>query len=172
MKFLSLVILAIAFAGSPAAAQSLSERAASAVGLTPSSQSFVESVAISDMFEIESSKIAQQSANAKVRQFAEHMIAGHSKTSAELKGIAAKLNIQVPAAMDRSHQSMVDDLKDEKGSDLDTKYADMQITAHKDAISLFERYASGGENAELKAWASKTLPDLKAHLTMAEDLKK
>jgi putative membrane protein len=34
----------------------------------------------------------------------------------------------------------------------------MQVSAHKDAVSLFERYAKGGENAEPKDWAGKTLP--------------
>jgi putative membrane protein len=37
-------------------------------------------------------------------------------------------------------------------------------------VSLFERYAKGGENAYLKDWAGKTLPALKRHLEMAQDL--
>jgi Domain of unknown function (DUF4142) len=44
----------------------------------------------------------------------------------------------------------------------------MQVSAHKDAVSLFERYAKGGENAEPKDWAGKTLPALKHHLELAE----
>ena len=46
----------------------------------------------------------------------------------------------------------------------------MQLAAHKDAVSLFERYAKGGDNATLKAFAAKTLPHLREHLKMAEDL--
>jgi putative membrane protein len=48
----------------------------------------------------------------------------------------------------------------------------LQVSAHKDAVSLFERYAKGGDNADLKAFAAKTLPRLKEHLKMAEDLNK
>ena len=48
----------------------------------------------------------------------------------------------------------------------------MQVDAHKDAVNLFERYAKGGDNADLKAWAAKTLPALQAHLKMAEEFKK
>jgi hypothetical protein len=44
----------------------------------------------------------------------------------------------------------------------------MQISAHRDAVDLFERYASGCDNSELKAWAGKTLPALKHHLEMAQ----
>jgi putative membrane protein len=38
-------------------------------------------------------------------------------------------------------------------------------------VSLFERYAKSGENADLKDWAGKTLPALQHHLDMAEKLK-
>ena len=48
----------------------------------------------------------------------------------------------------------------------------MQVSAHKDAVSLFERYAKGGEDAKLKDWADKTLPALRHHLEMAEDMNK
>jgi len=48
----------------------------------------------------------------------------------------------------------------------------MQVSAHKDAVSLFERYAKGGENAKLKNWAGTTLPHLQHHLEMAQTLDK
>jgi putative membrane protein len=48
----------------------------------------------------------------------------------------------------------------------------MQVSAHKDAASLFERYAKGGDNPDLTDWAGKTLPALKHHLEMAQDLSK
>jgi putative membrane protein len=46
----------------------------------------------------------------------------------------------------------------------------MQVSAHEDAVSLFERYAKGGDNAKLKDWAGKTLPALQHHLQMAEQM--
>jgi len=48
----------------------------------------------------------------------------------------------------------------------------MQVSAHKDAVSLFERYSKESDNAELKAFAAKTLPYLQMHLKMAQDLAK
>ena len=48
----------------------------------------------------------------------------------------------------------------------------MQAGAHKDTVSLFERYAKRGDNPDLKNWAGKTLPALKHHLKMAQDLSK
>ena len=46
----------------------------------------------------------------------------------------------------------------------------MQVSAHKDAVSLFERYAKSGDDPKLKDWAGKTLPALQHHLQMAQDL--
>jgi putative membrane protein len=48
----------------------------------------------------------------------------------------------------------------------------MQKDAHEDAVSLFERYSKGGDNAALKTWAGITLPALKHHREMAKDLAK
>jgi putative membrane protein len=48
----------------------------------------------------------------------------------------------------------------------------MQVSAHKDAVSLFERYAKGGDDPKLKDWASKMLPTLRHHLEMAQNLGK
>jgi putative membrane protein len=46
------------------------------------------------------------------------------------------------------------------------------VSAHKDAVSLFERYAKSGDNANLKDWAGKTLRTLQHHLDMAQELGK
>jgi putative membrane protein len=45
------------------------------------------------------------------------------------------------------------------------------MSAHKDAVGLFERYAKGGDNEALKQWASATLPTLRLHLEMAQDMR-
>jgi putative membrane protein len=46
----------------------------------------------------------------------------------------------------------------------------MQREAHEQAVALFEQYSRSGDNADLKAWALKTLPHLKEHLAMAKRL--
>ena len=49
-------------------------------------------------------------------------------------------------------------------------YDPMQVSAHEEAVSLFERYAKGGDNAKLKDWAGKTLPALRHHVQMAQQI--
>ena len=126
------------------------------------------------MFEIDSNKLGQEKGNAAEKTFASQMVADHTKTPTELKGLVSsgKVQAQLPTAFDSSHQSKVDKLKAESGKDFSSDFDSMQVSAHKDAVSLFERYAKGGDNAGLKDWAGKTLPALKHHLEMAEDLGK
>ena len=155
---------------------SVPERAGvnSTLGIAPSTQDFVTQAAISDMAEIESSKLAATKTDGKTKAFAEKMIKDHTETSIELKGLVTggKVKATLPTEMDAAHKSRIDKLKGLSGASFAKEYDDMQVAAHKDAVSLFERYAKSGENAELKAFAAKTLPHLQMHLKMAEDLKK
>ena len=102
------------------------------------------------------------------------MITDHTKTSNELKGLVSsgKVKAELPTALDSSHQSKLDKLKEKSGDDFASDFNSMQVSAHKDAVSLFERYANGGDDPELKAWAAKTLPALQHHLEMAQQLDK
>jgi putative membrane protein len=80
--------------------------------------------------------------------------------------------VDLPTDMSSSQKSMLDKLKGLNGKDFTKQYHSDQVSAHKDAVSLFERYGKGGDNEDLKAWANKTLPDLQGHLKMAQDLDK
>jgi putative membrane protein len=175
MKRIIFTLACLLLAG-PAVAQSVGEKAGvnSVLGVAPSTADFVKQVAISDMFEIESNKLGQEKGNAAEKKFAAQMVADHGKTSTELKGLVSsgKVKAELPTALDSSHQSKLDKLKSKTGKDFSSDYSSMQVDAHKDAVSLFERYGNGGDNPDLKAWAAKTLPALKHHLEMAQKLDK
>ena len=170
----SLIALSCLLLAGPALSQSLGEKTGvnSTLGISPTTADFVKEVAISDMFEIESNKLAEQKGNAAEKRFASMMVADHTKTSTELKGLVSggKVQAELPTALDSSHQSKLDKLKNQSGKDFSSDFDSMQVSAHKDAVSLFERYAKGGDNAELKDWAGKTLPALRHHLEMAQKL--
>lgn len=128
---------------------------------------------MSDMTEIAAAKVGQERGNAEEMTFSTQMIADHTKTSEELKSIVpAEAKAAIPAALDSSAQSKIDKLKNAKPDDFSSQFDSMQVSAHKDAVSLFERYAKGGEDPKLKDWAGKTLPALKHHLEMAQNLGK
>jgi putative membrane protein len=166
--------LALVLLATPAMAQSIGEKTGvnSTLGVSPTTADFVKEAATSDMFEIQSSQIAQERGNASEKSFAATMIKDHQKTSEDLKSMISSgdLKAELPTALDSSHQSKIDKLKSLKGADFSSRYDSDQLDGHKDAVSLFERYAKGGDNSKLKDWADKTLPTLRHHLKMAQDL--
>jgi putative membrane protein len=175
MKKAVLALALLTIVASPALAQSIGEKTGvnSALGIAPKTQDFIKEVAMSDMTEIETSKLAQSRGNAEEKKFAEMMIADHTKTSNELKSMVPDtLKSALPTGLDDAAQKKVAKLRDAKEDRFNSEYASMQVSAHKDAVSLFERYAEGGDDPKLKGWAGRTLPALKQHLEMAQALDK
>ncbi|KRR06040.1 hypothetical protein CQ12_02620 [Bradyrhizobium jicamae] len=173
MKYLA-PCLAVILLATPAMAQSIGEKTGvnSTLGITPATDDFVKQVAISDMFEIQSSQLAQERGNAAEKTFAAAMIKDHEKTSNELKSMVSggDLKVALPTQLDSTHQSKIDKLKSLKGGDFSSRYQIQQVSGHKDAVSLFERYAKGGDHPKLKEWTEKMLPTLRHHLQMAQEL--
>jgi putative membrane protein len=159
----------------PAAAQSVGEKTGvnSVIGIAPSTADFVTQAAVSDMFEIQSSQLALERSDAATKTFAQEMVTDHQKTASELKSLVQshKVPVTLPTALDRPHQSMLDKLKGLHGKDFTRQYHSDQVSAHEDAVSLFQRYSGSKEgDASLKTWAGTTLPELQHHLQMANEL--
>ena len=136
-----------------------------------STQDFVTKVAISDMFEVQSSKLAAQKGNASVKSFAQRMVKDHTKTTKELKSMVGKAKAKLPSALDADHKAKLDQLQKASGDQFNSTYAGMQVQAHRGSGELFEAYSANGDDPQLKAWAGKTLPALKEHLEHAKKLK-
>ena len=174
-RSLAILTLSTALLSSAAFAQSVGEKTGvnSALGIAPKTEDFIKEAATSDMLEIEASKLAEQKGNADEKKFAAQMITDHTKTSSELKSmVSGDMKGAIPTALDDSSQKKLDKLRDAKPEDFAAEYDPMQVSAHKDAVSLFERYAKGGDDPKLKDWAGNTLPALQHHLEMAQDMNK
>jgi putative membrane protein len=163
-----------ALLASSAMAQSLGEKTGvdALLGITPSTADFVLEVARSDIFELASSKMAVEKTDGAIRSFASMMIVDHTKTTGQLTSEAKAQSLPTPTAMDDGNQKKLDRLSKLSGGDFAKEYMDYQVSAHKDAVNLFQRYGKGGENTTLKGWAVMTLPTLQHHLDMAQDLDK
>src|SRR6202012_4049689 len=167
MKRILVVGICLALAG-PAFAQSVGEKTGvnSTLGIAPKTVDFVNEAATSDMFEIQASKLAASRTTGDVQSFANQMITDHTKTTTDLTGLAQSASIPPPAQMTSAQQDMLTKLQGLQGEDFAKQYMDDQVSAHKDAVSLFQRYGNGGDNAQIKSWASQTLPTLQHHLDM------
>jgi putative membrane protein len=121
---------------------------------------FVMKAANSNMFEIESSKVALQMAkNAEVKQFAQQMIADHEMAAKNMMAVAP----DAPKQMDAAHMAMVEKLRATDAAAFDEAYIDAQVKAHDEAVALFTKYEDDAKDPALKQFAAKTLPVLKQH---------
>jgi putative membrane protein len=156
----------------PAMAQSVGERSGvnAALEIAPTTIDFVKQAAMSDLFEIQSSQIASTKVSGQTKAFAVQMIRDHTKTSNELASLAQAAGIVVPTEMEAETQRAINNLNSLTGETFEKRYRYEQLKAHEDAVSLFERYANGGENPQLREWARATLPALEHHLEVIEKL--
>src|SRR4051812_34492016 len=141
--------------------------------MTTTTKGFVTAAAISDMYEVEAGKIAEQRAqSAKVKDFGAQMVKAHTATTAALKKILASNNVAVtpPAHLDDRRQNLIDSLRGAKAEDFDHRYLEQQEAAHKEAQILMRGYAKSGDNPAIKQFAAQTLPKVEDHLKMVETL--
>jgi len=126
---------------------------------------FAVTAANGGMAEVELGTLAQQKAtNPKVKDFGAMMVSDHSKANEELKALAKAKGITLPTAIDTDEQKVKDDLSSKTGADFDKAYVSNMIDDHKKDIKEFEDASNNCKDADLKAFAAKTLPTLKMHL--------
>jgi len=127
----------------------------------PTAQNFAQMAAMSDMFEIESSNIALKKVRSgPVREFAQMMIADHTKSTEALKSAVAAsgMSLDMPASLDATRQSQIAVLNRLEGQDFEREYMNQQMAAHRQALDLLKSYAGNGDTAELRQFAQSTIP--------------
>ena len=144
-----------------------------ALNPTPSGQTFADTAAKSDAFEIAAAKLALTNASsAKVKAFANDMIKAHTASTAKVKAAAAQASpaITPDATLTGEQNDDLTELSKLKGADFDKAYIDGQIDAHDDALELMENFAKDGDVASLKTAAGEIAPIVKGHLDIAKAL--
>jgi hypothetical protein len=66
---------------------------------------------------------------------------------------------------------MLQTLPGASGPDLDRRYVQLQVRGHQDSIALFDQYAQNGDSPQLKQLAQQTVPALREHLQLAEQIR-
>ena len=126
---------------------------------------FMTRAAQGGMAEVELGKLASTKAqSAEVKKFAQMMVNDHSKANEELKALAAKKNFSMPTRLDEKHQSLLDKLNGLSGAEFDKAYVEAMVDDHEEDVELFKDETEDGKDAEVKAFAAKTLPTLQTHL--------
>lgn len=167
LPILTLATLTIAAMAS-ASAQTSGAMAAS--GAAPAADTaFMHKAAMGGMAEVEMGNLAQQkAASDQVKQFGARMVQDHSKANDQLKQIASSKGVTLPASPDKKSQQTMDKMQKLSGAAFDKAYMSDMVADHKHDIAEFQKEAKSGKDADVKAFAEKTLPTLQEHLKMAE----
>ncbi|MBL7696856.1 MAG: DUF4142 domain-containing protein [Chitinophagaceae bacterium] len=144
----------------------------SAAGVVSEQDSkFAVEAASGGMLEVQLGKLAQQKASSqKVKDFGALMVRDHTNANDELKALAIKKNITLPPAPGEEHMNHIKELTDKSGKEFDKDYIDMMVSDHEEDVKKFEDCSQNGNDAELKAFAAKTLPTLREHLNAVKKI--
>ncbi len=136
--------------------------------LSMQDSTFIKTVARAGLAEVQDGQLAQSNGNSAVQAVGARMVTDHTKANDQLKSIAMQLGATVPSAPTAHDAAMTEKLQALHGSAFDAMYLKGQKMAHIKAIAAFKQEISMGGNAQLKAFATQTLPTLQEHLKMIE----
>jgi putative membrane protein len=135
-------------------------------------QAYVENAAASDIFEIETSKLALAKADKpSVKTYAQMMIDEHTKSTTELKAAAGQAGIQVPATLPADKQAKLDSLRGLTGAEFDRQYLADQRSGHQETLAKVNAYLAAAPAGALKDHASKMTGVVQKHLNSLEKIK-
>ncbi|MDO7874503.1 DUF4142 domain-containing protein [Hymenobacter sp. ASUV-10] len=132
-------------------------------------EEFMKSAAHSDQNEIQQSKMAlAKGVTGMVKEHAEKMIADHTKSTADLKVIAAKKGVALPADMDAEHKAMAPEMEKLSGKAFEDKYMAQMVTDHQKTANTMMAHEKMTQDADLKGFIGKTLPVVQQHLANSQ----
>ena len=130
-------------------------------------------VATTDMTEAHEGQVAENRANrADVKDFAKTLVQDHTDSYQHLTELAAKCGISIPTGINVGRNPEIQQLARLKGERFDLQFDKDEIMDHQRAIAVFKREAAHGQDADVKAFATKMIPVLEKHLNQAEQCAK
>lgn len=148
-----------------------SAKPGSAASLAKADGTFVKDAAAANKAEVALGNLAvSKGTSPAVKQFGQHMVTDHTKAYDELAQVASGKGVPVPTEPTAAQKSTAAKLARMSGPAFDKEFSDVMVTDHKKTVALFKNESTNGRDADLKAWAGKTLPTLEEHLKMAQTL--
>lgn len=133
---------------------------------------FVADAATGGMMEVELGNIAQQKGTSqRVKDFGKMMVDDHTMANNNLKDIASKKNVDVPASVTDNQKKDIDKLSKKSGTDFDKAYVNMMVEDHKKDIGAFKKASGDVGDNDIKNFIINTLPTLQKHLDSIQAIK-
>ena len=145
----------------------------SATPLSKNDSAFVMEAATGGLMEVQAGQLAQQNAQGqRVKDFGGMMVTDHSKANDELRSYASGHGINLPDSLPSKEQKHLTAMKSMKGSAFDKHYVSMMVDDHQKDVAKFKKESTSADDAQLRTWATNTLPVLQKHLDSIQAIKK
>jgi putative membrane protein len=132
-----------------------------------SDSSFIQTAGSLGLLQVKLGKLAEDKGSSPaVRDFGKRMVADYSKANEELAAGAKQAAYPTPTLM-RQHQQVLDRFKTIGGSSFDKKYMTEMVNEQSEAVRIYQQEAERGRVASLKELASKMLPTVQQHMSLA-----
>lgn len=142
---------------------------ATATPVADMDKKFMMDAAAGGMMEVQAGQLAATNASSdRVKAFGNMMVQDHTNANNELKSLASSKSVMLPDSLPAKHREHISMLQKKTGKDFDKAYMSMMLMDHKEDISKFQMASNSAKDADLKAFASKTLPTLRTHLDSAK----
>jgi putative membrane protein len=151
---LPLIVAALSLAG---VARAQDTPAAKSSSVSAKDHTFMKKAAKGGTMEVAMGKLAEQNGQSEdVKSFGKRMVTDHSKANDELKSIAAKKNVTLPAKEPKVSWSS------------DKAYMDMMVKDHEKDLAEFKEEANSGSDPDVKKFADDTAKMVQEHLDLAK----
>ncbi|HJQ68907.1 MAG TPA: DUF4142 domain-containing protein [Blastocatellia bacterium] len=168
--------------------------------LNASEKKFITDTAHNGMNEVEMAKLAvTKAASDEVKQYAQRLVDDHTKANDALMALASQKGVTIShdmaaapadttmkqtssadpamktkdaAAMNKDHAALMSKLNGLSGNEFDKEFIRAAVKSHEKGVKSFEKQSTSATDADVKAFATNTLPTLREHLQMARDLDK
>jgi putative membrane protein len=132
---------------------------------------FMKKAAQGGMTEVELGKVAgEKGSSDQVKDFGARMVKDHTAANDKLKDLAAKKNVTLSATLDAKHQAMIDKMSKLSGPAFDKAYVNGMVHDHATTVAMFKQEAASGQDPDVKAFASDTLPTLEDHYSSIKSI--
>lgn len=140
--------------------------------LSASDEKAVKNMAMADMAEVETGKLAlSKSQNSDVKAFAQQMVDDHGQALAKVQALAQARGVTLPTELDAKHKAMAAKLEKLSGDAFDKAYmANAGVKDHKDTKSKLTSDAKKIKDADVKALADQHMPVVEQHLKSAQQM--
>jgi putative membrane protein len=139
--------------------------------LSSRDRNFINQAAQVGMLEVQLGQLATQRGSTNtVKQYGQRMVNEHTQANQQLMQLAAQKGVTPPTNLDSQHKAVMNRISNLSGANFDDAYMKEMIDSHNQAIALFQAQSQQGQDPDLKAWATKLVPNLQAHLQMANQM--